>query len=158
MEKLRAALGKYAPGSSSPSCSSGHDQENRSSLDFYTGIFGIDNSRIMDIVNQAMEELIKMATMGEPLWLRSFETGREILNYDEYVKEFAVENSCSGKPKRSIEASRDTGVVFVDLPRLVQSFLDVVRIRYLCACICMLKASRIINIILKNHMNTMMSE
>ena len=84
----------------------------------------------MDIVNQAMEELIKMATMGEPLWLRSFETGREILNYDEYVKEFAVENSCSGKPKRSIEASRDTGVVFVDLPRLVQSFLDAVRIRY----------------------------
>jgi len=84
----------------------------------------------MDIVNQAMEELIKMATMGEPLWLRSFETGREILNYDEYVKEFAVENSSSGKPKRSIEASRDTGVVFVDLPRLVQSFLDVVRITY----------------------------
>lgn len=77
-----------------------------------------------------MEELIKMATMGEPLWLRSFETGREILNYDEYVKEFAVENSSSGKPKRSIEASRDTGVVFVDLPRLVQSFLDVVRITY----------------------------
>ncbi|CAJ1955246.1 unnamed protein product [Sphenostylis stenocarpa] len=125
VEKLRAALGKYAPGSTSPSCSSGHDQENRSSLDFYTGIFGIDNSRIMDIVNQAMEELIKMTTMGEPLWLRSFETGREILNYDEYVKEFAVENSSSGKPKRSIEASRDTGVVFVDLPRLVQSFLDV---------------------------------
>ncbi|KAG4972557.1 hypothetical protein JHK84_038636 [Glycine max] len=126
VEKLRAALGKYAPGSTSPSCSSGHDQENRSSLDFYTGIFGLDKSRIMDIVNQAMEELIKMATVGEPLWLRSFETGREILNYDEYVKEFAVENSSSsGKPKRSIEASRDTAVVFVDLPSLVQSFLDV---------------------------------
>ncbi|KAL2332363.1 hypothetical protein Fmac_019944 [Flemingia macrophylla] len=125
VEKLRAALGKYAPGTTSPSCSSGHDQENRSSLDFYTGIFGLDKSRIMDVVNQAMEELIKMATVGEPLWLRSFETGREILNYDEYMKEFAVENSSSGKLKRSIEASRDTGVVFVDLPRLVQSFLDV---------------------------------
>ncbi|KAL2968178.1 hypothetical protein AAZX31_15G016100 [Glycine max] len=125
VEKLRAVLGKYAPGSTSPSCSSGHDQENRSSLDFYTGIFGLDKSRIMDTVNQAMEELIKMATVGEPLWLRSFETGREILNYDEYVREFAVENSSSGKPRRSIEASRDTAVVFVDLPRLVQSFLDV---------------------------------
>lgn len=96
----------------------------------------------MDIVNQALEELIKMATMGEPLWLRSFETGREILNYDEYVKEFAVENSSSGKPKRSIEASRDTGVVFVDLPRLVQSFLDVVRIYNIpiYACICFFKS------------------
>ncbi|XP_027342448.1 homeobox-leucine zipper protein GLABRA 2-like [Abrus precatorius] len=124
VEKLRAAIGKYAPGTASPSCSSGHDQENRSSLDFYTGIFGLDKSRIMDIVNQAMEELIKMATMGEPLWLRSFETGREILNYDEYMKEFAVENANNERPKRSIEASRETGVVFVDLPRLVQSFLD----------------------------------
>ncbi|XP_057451210.1 homeobox-leucine zipper protein GLABRA 2 [Lotus japonicus] len=125
VEKLRGALEKYAPGTTSPSCSSGHhDQENRSSLDFYTGIFGLDKSRIMDIVNQAMEELIKMATAGEPLWLRSFETGREILNYDEYVKEFAAENSESTGPKRSIEASRETGAVFVDLPRLVQSFLD----------------------------------
>ncbi|XP_061359335.1 homeobox-leucine zipper protein GLABRA 2-like [Gastrolobium bilobum] len=124
VEKLRTTLGKYAPGTMSPSCSAGHDQENRSSLDFYTGIFGLDKSRIMDIVNQAMDELIKMATVGEPLWLRSFETGREILNYDEYMKEFTVENSNNGRPKRSIEASRETGVVFVDLSRLVQSFLD----------------------------------
>lgn len=78
-----------------------------------------------------MEELIKMATIGEPLWLRSFETGREILNYDEYMKEYCTtENSNSGKPKRSIEASRETGVVFVDLPRLLQCFLDAVRHQY----------------------------
>ena len=96
-------------------------------MDFYTGIFGLEKSRIMEIVNQAMEELKKMATAGEPLWVRSVETGREILNYDEYVKEFSVENSSNGRPKRSIQASRDTGVVFVDLPKLVQSFMDVVR-------------------------------
>ena len=89
----------------------------------------------MEIVNQAMEELIKMATMGEPLWLRSVETGREILNYDEYMKEFAVENENSGRPKRSIEASRETGVVFVDLPRLVQSFLDAVKTPTLYVCV-----------------------
>lgn len=111
----------------SPSCSTSHDQENKSCLDFYTGSFGLDESRIMDVVNQAMEELIKMATKGEPLWLRSLETGREILNYDEYIKEFAIENSDNGRPKRSIEASRDTGLVFSDLPRIVQCFLDAVR-------------------------------
>lgn len=82
----------------------------------------------MEIVNQAMEELTKMATAGEPLWIRSVETGREILNYDEYMKEFSIENSNNARPKRSIEASRETGVVFVDLPRLVQSFMDVVNI------------------------------
>lgn len=80
----------------------------------------------MEIVNQAIEELKIMATASEPLWIRSVETGREILNYDEYVKEFKVNNSSNGRPKRSIEASRETGVVFVDLPRLVQSFMDVV--------------------------------
>ncbi|XP_021298731.1 homeobox-leucine zipper protein GLABRA 2 [Herrania umbratica] len=126
VEKLRAAIGKYPPGAASTSsCSAANDQENRSSLDFYTGIFGLEKSRIMEIVNQATEELKKMATAGEPLWVRSVETGREILNYDEYVKEFSVENSSNGRPKRSIEASRGTGVVFVDLPRLVQSFVDV---------------------------------
>ncbi|MED6204807.1 Homeobox-leucine zipper protein GLABRA 2 [Stylosanthes scabra] len=138
VDKLRGALAKYggaAGSSTSPSSSSGgggggggNEQENnRSSLDFYTGIFGVDKSRIMDTVKKAMEELIKMATMGEPLWLRSVETGREILNYDEYIKHFALEtcSSSSSSSKRSIiEASRDTALVFVDLPRLLQIFLD----------------------------------
>ncbi|XP_002516023.2 homeobox-leucine zipper protein GLABRA 2 [Ricinus communis] len=124
VEKLRAALGKYPPGAA-PSCSAGSEQENRSSLDFYTGIFGLEKSRITEIANQAMEELNKMATAGEPLWIRSVETDREILNYDEYIKEFNVENPSNGRSKKSIEVSRETGVVFVDLPRLVQSFTDV---------------------------------
>ncbi|CAK9174593.1 unnamed protein product [Ilex paraguariensis] len=127
VEKLRAAIGKYPPGTSptTSSCSAGDDPENRSSLDFYTGIFGLEKSRITEIVNQAVEELKKMATAGEPLWMRSFETGREILNYDEYMKEFSIENLSNGRPKRSIEASRETGIVFLDLPRLLQSFMDV---------------------------------
>jgi homeobox-leucine zipper protein len=37
------------------------------------------------------------------------------------------DSSINGRPKRSIEASRETGVVFIDVPRLVQSFMDVVR-------------------------------
>ena len=128
LEKLRTTIGKYPPGAApTSSCSAGNDQENGSSLEFYTGIFGLEKSRIMEVVNQAMEELKKMATAGEPLWIQSVETDREILNYDEYVKEFSVENSSNARPKRSIEASRETGVVFVDLPRLVQSFMDVVR-------------------------------
>ncbi|KAK7389555.1 hypothetical protein VNO78_24699 [Psophocarpus tetragonolobus] len=126
VEKLRAALGKFSPRSTSPTSSAGHDEEeHRSSLDFYNGIFGLEKPRIMEIVNRATEELIKMANMGDPLWVRSVETGREILNYDEYVKEFAVENSSSDRPKTFIEASREIEVVFMDLPRLLQSFLDV---------------------------------
>lgn len=127
IEKLRVALGKYPPaGTSSPgSSSTGNEQGNKSSLDFYTGIFGLEKTRIMEIVNQATEELKKMASAGDPLWIRSLETGREILNYDVYMKEFSVETSSTRRTKRSIEASRETGVVFVDIPRLVQSFMDV---------------------------------
>ncbi|KAJ4951818.1 hypothetical protein NE237_028650 [Protea cynaroides] len=124
VDKLRATIGKYPPGTASPS-SSGNDQENRSSLDYYTGIFGLDKSRISEIANQAMEEVTKMATAAEPLWIRSVESRREILNYDEYLRVFPVENPSNGRVKRSIEASRETGVVFVDLPRLVQAFMDV---------------------------------
>lgn len=131
VEKLRAALGKYPIGTSpsSSSCSGGNEEENRSALDYYTGIFGLEKSRIMHVVNQAMEEVKKMATSGEPLWIRSFETGREILNYDEYMKEFPTENPRDdGRPnKRCIEASREMGIVFMQLPRLVQTFMDVVR-------------------------------
>ncbi|KAL9387801.1 hypothetical protein Peur_020925 [Populus x canadensis] len=135
VEKLRAVIGKYSPGATA-SCSAENDQENRSSLDFYTGIFGLDKTRITEIANQAMEELKKMATAGEPLWIRSVETGREILNYDEYTKEFGSENSSNnGRPKRSIEASRETRVVFVDLPRLVQSFMDVNRWKEMFPCL-----------------------
>ncbi|KAG9456147.1 hypothetical protein H6P81_000655 [Aristolochia fimbriata] len=131
IEKLRATLGKFpGAGTSSPtsSCSAGNDQENRSSLDYYTGLFGLEKPRILEVCNTALEEVKKMATSGEPLWFRSVETGREILNYDEYVREFSHENMISasdGLPRRAIEASRDSAVVFVDLPRLVQIFMDV---------------------------------
>ncbi|KAL3511778.1 hypothetical protein ACH5RR_024495 [Cinchona calisaya] len=129
VEKLRAVLGKYTPGTqtNNSSSSAGNDQfdNNRSCLEFYSGIFGLEKARIMEMVNQALEELKQMASLGEPLWIRSLETGRDILNYDEYMKKFPVENASDSRPKRSIEASRETGIVFVDLPRLVQCFMDV---------------------------------
>ncbi|KAI3857173.1 hypothetical protein MKW98_010587 [Papaver atlanticum] len=129
VDKLRSTARKFATGDTSPTSSGSagnNGQENRSTLDYYTGIFGIDKSRIFDIVNQSMEELIKMATAGEPLWVQSVESGREILNYDEYKREFSPESSStSARVRRSIEVSREAGVVFVDLPRLIQAFMDV---------------------------------
>ncbi|XP_058114110.1 homeobox-leucine zipper protein GLABRA 2 [Magnolia sinica] len=128
IEKLRGAAGKFPGGTASPSSScsaAGDDQENRSSLDYYTGFFGIEKSRILEIVNHGADELTKMATAGEPLWIRSVETGREILNYDEYVREFSPGDSTTTGTRRSIEASRETGVVFLDINRLVQAFMDV---------------------------------
>nr|XP_043615141.1 homeobox-leucine zipper protein GLABRA 2 [Erigeron canadensis] len=126
IEKLKTSIGKYPQGTSPRNSSSArNDHENRSSLDLCSGVFGLEKSRIMEIVNLATEELVKMASAGEPLWIRSLETGRDILNYDKYLNEVSMETSSNVQPRRSIEASRDRGVVFVDLPRLVQSFMDV---------------------------------
>ncbi|KAE8650727.1 hypothetical protein Csa_023399 [Cucumis sativus] len=130
VEKLRAALGKYPQAAASPSTySSGNEQEtsNRICLDFYTGIFGLENSRIMEKVDEAVEELKTMAAAGDPLWVRSVETGREILNYDEYLKTFQFSNNNSNTRnclKTHIEASRETALVFMEPSRLVQSFMD----------------------------------
>ncbi|KAK9102701.1 hypothetical protein Sjap_019955 [Stephania japonica] len=127
VEKLRAAVGKYPVGETSPSssCSLGNDQESKSLMDYYSGVFGLQKSRVMEKVDHAVEELKRMATAGEPLWIRSIETGREILNYDEYINTFSPDLSNNGYVKRSIEVSRETSVIFVDLPRLLQAFMDV---------------------------------
>ncbi|XP_076936750.1 homeobox-leucine zipper protein GLABRA 2-like isoform X1 [Bidens hawaiensis] len=128
IEKLRTSVGKYPQGASaSPtnSCSVTNDYENKSSLDMCSGVFGLEKSRVMEIVNLAMEELVQMASAGEPLWVKSFETGREILNYDEYLNKFSTADSTNVQRLRFVEASRDSGLVFADLPRLVQSFMDV---------------------------------
>ncbi|URE41505.1 START [Musa troglodytarum] len=122
-------------GNTSPSstCSAGADQ-NKSSLDSYNGFLGLEKSRILEIVNVALEELTKMATAQEPLWVRSVETGTEILNYDEYVKEFSPDMSRNGCAT-DIEASRETGIVFFDMPRLVQEFMDVNQWKELFPCL-----------------------
>ncbi|XP_020098514.1 homeobox-leucine zipper protein GLABRA 2 isoform X2 [Ananas comosus] len=127
IEKLRGMQGKVADGASSPSSSfsAGTNQNTKSSFDYYTGFFGLEKSRILELVNSALDELTKMASYREPLWIRSIETGREILNYDEYICQFSPDTSQNKQPKISIEASRESGIVFLDIARLVQAFMDV---------------------------------
>ncbi|KAL7099970.1 hypothetical protein ACP275_09G119800 [Erythranthe tilingii] len=141
VEKLRSIIGKSPHGTSpnTSSCSPPGNinyQENRSSFDFNTGIFGLEKSRVKDTVNIALNELIKMATHRGPLWVPSYETGREILNYDEYTKEFCNENYYHKmQPNKSIEASRDSAIIFVDLLWLVRSFMDANRWQELFPCL-----------------------
>ncbi|EPS72936.1 hypothetical protein M569_01817, partial [Genlisea aurea] len=126
VEKLRSVNRKHSNATSSNNTSfSG------------TSRLEMEKPRLMEVVNQATEELRRMATHGEPLWVRSYETGREILNYDVYVKEFPPHEalSDSSEQKKSIEASRDSRTIFVHLPWLVQSFMDVNRWKELFPCL-----------------------
>ncbi|XP_042438930.1 homeobox-leucine zipper protein GLABRA 2-like [Zingiber officinale] len=125
IEKLRQMQGNAPDGTPSPSSSgSAGTEQNKGSLNSNSGFFGLDKSRILEIVNAGLDELIKMSSTREPLWIQSVETGREILNYDEYVKEFShdvLRNGCN----RNIEASREISVVFFEILKLVQAFMDV---------------------------------
>ncbi|XP_039118132.1 homeobox-leucine zipper protein GLABRA 2, partial [Dioscorea cayenensis subsp. rotundata] len=94
------------------------------SMDCHSGFFGLEKSMMLETLEHALEELIKMATLQEPMWIRSFETGREILNYDEYIQEFSPKISSNGNVRKRIEASRESGIVFLDISSLLKAFMD----------------------------------
>ncbi|KAJ4830177.1 Homeobox-leucine zipper protein ANTHOCYANINLESS 2 [Turnera subulata] len=91
------------------------------------GVTGIDRSlersMFLELALAAMDELVKMAQTDEPLWMRSLEGGREILNFEEYMRTFTP---CIGmKPSGFVtEASRETGMVIINSLALVETLMD----------------------------------
>lgn len=80
-------------------------------------------SRYLDLALAAMEELVKMAQTREPLWVRSLDTGFEMLNKEEYDTSFS---RCVG-PKQDgfvSEASKDSGTVIINSLALVETLMD----------------------------------
>lgn len=88
-----------------------------------TGITGLDRSMFLELALAAMDELVKMAQTDEPLWIRSLEGGRDVLNHDEYLRTFTP---CIGlKPTGFVtEASRETGMVIINSLALVETLMD----------------------------------
>ena len=92
------------------------------------GLLGYDKTRILELAGRALDELATMCSSGEPLWVRSVETGRDILHYDEYARLFRHDDDTGDQRLAawSVEASRETGVVYMDATQLVNAFIDVV--------------------------------
>lgn len=90
-----------------------------------TSVTGIDHQRSMflELAVAAMDELVKMAQSDEPLWIRSLEGGREMLNLEDYVRTFTP---CIGmKPNGFVtDASRETGMVIINSLALVETLMD----------------------------------
>ncbi|WJX82464.1 Homeobox-leucine zipper protein hdg1 [Trifolium repens] len=84
----------------------------------------IERSMLLELALAAMDELVKMAQTNEPLWIRSVESGREILNHEEYSR--TISTSCIGlKPNGFVsEASRESGVVVINSLALVETLMD----------------------------------
>ncbi|GAB2290968.1 Homeobox-leucine zipper protein ANTHOCYANINLESS 2 [Dionaea muscipula] len=79
---------------------------------------------VLELALVAMDELVKMAQTDEPLWLRSVDGGREILNQDEYMRSFST-LSIGLKPSGYVaEASRESGMVIINSLALVETLMD----------------------------------
>ncbi|XVE64183.1 hypothetical protein DITRI_Ditri07aG0081300 [Diplodiscus trichospermus] len=92
-----------------------------------------DRSAFVEVALAAMDELIKMAQIDDPLWVKGLDGGVETLNHEEYRRTFS---SCIMKPSGyATEATRDTGLVFLRGLALVEILMDANRWAEMFPCI-----------------------
>ncbi|CAH9082336.1 unnamed protein product [Cuscuta europaea] len=83
-----------------------------------------DKPMIIELAVAAMEELVRMAQAGEPLWVSSPDNSTKILCEDEYIRSFP--RGIGPKPLGLIsEASRESAVVIMNHINLVEILMDV---------------------------------
>ncbi|KAK6133302.1 hypothetical protein DH2020_032965 [Rehmannia glutinosa] len=82
-----------------------------------------DKPMIIELAVAAMEELIRMAQSGEPLWIPIIDSSGEALSEDEYVRTFP--RGIGPKPLGlKSEASRESAVVIMNHINLVEILMD----------------------------------
>ncbi|XP_020675648.1 homeobox-leucine zipper protein ROC5-like [Dendrobium catenatum] len=86
----------------------------------------MERSMFLELALSAMDELLKMAEMGEPLWIPAQENGKEALNYEHYEHLFP---RCIGMKEVGLvsEATRETAMVIINSLVLVETLMDAVR-------------------------------
>jgi homeobox-leucine zipper protein len=89
----------------------------------------VDRSMLVELAISAMDQLVKMAQVDEPLWFKSVPGAPNIetLNFEEYARSFVP---CLGmKPVGFVsEVSRESGLVIIDSSAaLVETLMDQVR-------------------------------
>ncbi|KAK4758953.1 hypothetical protein SAY87_020254 [Trapa incisa] len=88
------------------------------------GLSEADKPLIIELAVTAMEELIRMTQMGEPLWTVSLDGTSSILNEDEYIRAFP--RGIGPKPSGfKDEASRESVVVIMNHINLLEILMDV---------------------------------
>ncbi|KAK3039273.1 hypothetical protein RJ639_027977, partial [Escallonia herrerae] len=82
-----------------------------------------EKSMFLELALAAMDELVKLAQIDNPLWYRSSSGAEEVLNHEEYVRTFPP---CIGmKPNGFItDATRASGIIFINSLALVETLMD----------------------------------
>lgn len=92
----------------------------------------VDKPVVIELAVAAMEELVRMAQIGEPLWLQSGtdHSSTELLNEEEYFRTFP--RGIGPRPYGlKSEASRQTSVVIMNHNNLVEILMDVVTLSFI---------------------------
>lgn len=84
----------------------------------------MDKSLMTDIAANAMEELLRLLQMNEPLWMKSTIDGRDVLNLESYERLFSRPSSHLKNPNVRVEASRVTDQVIMNGLALVDMIMD----------------------------------
>lgn len=86
-----------------------------------------EKSLALELAISSVDELVKMCQLGEPLWIRSNENGKEVINVEEYGRMFPWPMNLKQHPGEfRTEATRDSAVVIMNSINLVDAFLDAV--------------------------------
>jgi homeobox-leucine zipper protein len=93
-------------------------------------IDGMDRTVLLELGLAAMEELVKLSQLDEPLWISGPDgsAGFGTLNFEEYHRAFARVFGPSPAGYIS-EATREAGIAITSSVDLVDSLMDAVRIR-----------------------------
>ncbi|GFS29432.1 homeodomain GLABROUS 2 [Actinidia rufa] len=90
----------------------------------FSGPTEADKPMIIELAVAAMEELIRLAHSGEPLWLSSPDNSTEALSEEEYFRTFPRGIGPTPLGLKS-EASRESAVVIMNHMNLVEILMDV---------------------------------
>ncbi|KAK3219554.1 hypothetical protein Dsin_013524 [Dipteronia sinensis] len=93
-----------------------------------------DRNVFVELSVAAMDQLMKLAQQDTPLWLRTSDGRKEVLNQEEYVRVFPP---CIGlKPNGFVsEASRESDVVLINSLALVETLMNPKRWAAMFSCI-----------------------
>ncbi|XP_027186738.1 homeobox-leucine zipper protein HDG1-like isoform X2 [Cicer arietinum] len=82
-----------------------------------------ERTMLIDLAIAAMDELIKMSQPDCPLWMKSSEGGKEVLNHEEYARSGSP--FTNPKPNGYVtEATKETGLLIINSVALVETLLD----------------------------------
>ena len=88
------------------------------------GISGTDTAAIMDLADNALQEILQMVQAEDPLWIKRGASD-QALDTDAYMKRF-TNRMAMQTPGLVTEASRHSGVVSMNCLGLIDALMDAV--------------------------------